>query len=189
MRWRATGTVVVVSFLTIAQSSGQSLASGDPRDRGDALQDQSATDTGSKRLPLFVATAEADALARALDTGLITSAQFALERVRALFDLEGVRARFGSVERPDPRSATLLLRDLAIRVDQLAPMERATARRILARPTDGAGDPFGDGYTVPEAPPFCAAHTCIHYVTTTPDAPPPGDAGGSPGVPDWVDTV
>ena len=28
--------------------------------------------------------------------------------------------RFGSVERPDPRSATLLLRDLAIRVDQLA---------------------------------------------------------------------
>lgn len=189
MRWRATRTVVVVSLLVIAQSSGQSFASGEPRDRGEALQDQRATRTGPKQLPPLVAVAEADALARALDTGLITSAQFALERVRALFDLEGARARFGSVDRPDPRSATLLMRDLAIRVDQLAPMERATALRILARPTDGAGDPLGDGYSVLEAPPFCAAHTCIHYVTTTPDAPPPGDIGGSAGVPDWVETV
>ena len=42
---------------------------------------------------------------------------------------------------------------------------------MLARPTDGPSDPYGDGYTVP-AKRKCQGHFCIHWVPTTPDAPP-----------------
>ena len=43
-------------------------------------------------------------------------------------------------------------------------------------------------YTVPEAPPLCDAVVCVHYVTTTDDAPPPTDADGN-GVPDEPEAV
>jgi hypothetical protein len=68
-----------------------------------------------------------------------------------------------------------VLRDLALRIGQLSGRPRATADRILARPTDGAGDPFGDGYTVSEEPPECSADVFVHYVATTADAPDPDD--------------
>jgi hypothetical protein len=41
---------------------------------------------------------------------------------------------------------------------------------------------------VPEADPLCTAHFCVHYVTTTPDAPPLAD-GQPNGVPDYVEAV
>jgi hypothetical protein len=113
---------------------------------------------------------------------------YTLERARSLFDLAGVRARFGHVTRPDPRSATLVLRDLALRIGRLSGRPRATADRILARPTDGGGDPFGDGYTVSEEPPECSADVCVHYVASTADAPDPDDIDMS-GVPDYVESV
>jgi hypothetical protein len=59
---------------------------------------------------------------------------------------------------------------------------------VLARPTDGAGDPFGDGYIVAEEPAVCATHTCVHYVGSTDDAPPPEDVSGGP-APDYVEMV
>ena len=43
-------------------------------------------------------------------------------------------------------------------------------------------------YTVPEAPPLCDAVACVHYVTTTDDAPPLTDANGN-GVPDEPEAV
>ena len=43
-------------------------------------------------------------------------------------------------------------------------------------------------YTVPEAPPLCDAVVCVHYVTTTDDAPPLTDADGN-GVPDEPEAV
>jgi hypothetical protein len=45
------------------------------------------------------------------------------------------------------------------------------------------------GYKVPEAPPLCSAHFCVHYVREGPDAPDLADSGGALGVPDYVDTV
>jgi hypothetical protein len=48
-------------------------------------------------------------------------------------------------------------------------------------------DPEGDGYTVPEAPPVCGATVCIHYVTSTSDAPPLTDTTPANGIPDEVD--
>jgi hypothetical protein len=139
-----------------------------------------------RRTPALAPT-PADALTRALRTDRITAERYALERARSLFDLGGVRVRFGSVARPDPRSATLLLRDLALRVDRLRGRDRTAALRILARPTDGLiGDP--DRYSVAEQPPLCSTHTCVHYVGSTADAPPLADTTGGP-EPDHVEAV
>jgi hypothetical protein len=85
-------------------------------------------------------------------------------------------------------SPTVALRDLALRLDDLAPPERRRARAILARPTDGT-DPLGNNYSVPEQDPHCGEHICVHYVATTNDAPSLQDTGGAPGVPDYVEQV
>ncbi|GIU99367.1 MAG: hypothetical protein KatS3mg014_0983 [Actinomycetota bacterium] len=139
-----------------------------------------------KALPALAEVGRDD-LARALARGRIDEATYALERARSLFDLAGVRARYGDVAHPDPRAATLILRDLVLRLGELTPTQRATARRILARPTDGAADPLGDGYAVAEETPVCTDHGCVHYVASTEDAPDPTDADPANGVPDFVD--
>ena len=58
------------------------------------------------------------------------------------------------------------LAELSARYEALDPAERREADRLLARPTDGATDPQGDGYTVPEHAPFCTANFCLHWVTS-----------------------
>jgi hypothetical protein len=136
-----------------------------------------------------LAPVRADALTRALDRGAIDEANYALERARTLFDLHGVRERFGSVRRADPRGATMILRDLVARLAELGPAQLRVARAILARPTDGPADPFGDGYAVAEAPPLCTENGCVHYVTTTDDAPDLTDVDPANGVPDYVDVT
>ena len=146
-------------------------------------------DVQVKRLSALTPVAE-DALTRALRSGEIDAAQYALERATMLFRSRGVRARYGAgVRRPDPRQATFVLRDLALRLADLSPAERSRAERLLARPTDGAADPDGQGYSVSEATPVCtAAEFCIHYVGSTVDAPPPSDADADL-VPDWVEAA
>lgn len=75
--------------------------------------------------------------------------------------------------RPAPAdpSASMAMRELWLSVDGLPSTERRRAEALLARPTDGAGDPFGFGYSVP-ADKSCARNVCVHYVTSTEDAPP-----------------
>ncbi len=73
---------------------------------------------------------------------------------------------------PRDPSATLVLRDLWMKKSDLRGTERRQADALLARPTDGVGDPQGFGYTAPEAAPICNTRLCLHYVTTGPDAPP-----------------
>ncbi len=72
--------------------------------------------------------------------------------------------------RPD---ATLALRDLFVSLPRLRGDDRTQAMRILSRPTDGADDVYGDGYTVP-AKKKCTKKICLHWVPTTADAPPSG---------------
>ncbi len=84
------------------------------------------------------------------------------------------RVTSGNARPLDP-SATLALRDLWMSRTDLRGAERRQADGILARPTDGAGDQFGFGYTVPEAAPLCNGRLCLHYVATGTDAPPSGD--------------
>ncbi len=73
---------------------------------------------------------------------------------------------------PGDLSATLVLRELWLKRKQLTGPQRREARSLLARPTDGASDRYGFGYTVPEAAPLCSARACLHYVPTGIDAPP-----------------
>jgi hypothetical protein len=107
------------------------------------------------------------------------AAQAALSRVTRLLDGRGVRTG---------RELTHALHDLAARLPALRGEERRRGEGLLARPTDGAADPFQDGYAVPEAPPHCSPHFCVHYVSSTADAPSLEDAGGN-GVPDYVETM
>ena len=85
------------------------------------------------------------------------------------------RVLSGGARATDP-SATLALRELWMARPDLTGTEALEATALLARPTDGAADPFGNGYTVP-ATSQCGAHVCVHYVPTTADAPPS---------PEWV---
>ena len=80
------------------------------------------------------------------------------------------RVLAGAGRTTDP-SATLALRDLWLARPDLTGAEAIEANALLARPTNGAADPFNDGYTVP-ASSQCGAHVCVHYVPTTADAPP-----------------
>jgi hypothetical protein len=102
------------------------------------------------------------------------AAERALERVERLQAGRGVRTG---------HELTPALRELAIRYRALEPADRARARRLLARPTDGVADP--DGYTVPEAAPYCTTNFCVHYVTSTADAPSLASNDGD-GIPDYV---
>jgi len=144
-----------------------------------------------KQLPPLTRTAP-DALTRALARGELTPAQYALERAASLFRPGRVAARYGPIARPNPRDATLILRDLVLRVGKLSGADRQRALAILARPTDATpGDP--DRYSTPEATPVCATHVCIHYVTSTSDAVDATDVrdgngvAGANGIPDYVD--
>jgi len=69
------------------------------------------------------------------------------------------------------RDASLVMRDLFAAKEALSPAQRRIADSILARPTDGPKDPYGYGYAVP-AVKKCSGNFCVHWVTTTVDAPP-----------------
>ncbi|MEP6973067.1 MAG: MXAN_6640 family putative metalloprotease [Actinomycetota bacterium] len=56
---------------------------------------------------------------------------------------------------------------------------------ISRRPSGGLGDPQGDGYSVPSKH-VCGPHICVHWVSSTADAPPAID-GNHNLVPDQVD--
>ena len=102
-----------------------------------------------------------------------------LRRARSLLAGSGVRTG---------RELTPVLSRLALSLPALTGEDLRSARRVLARPTDGVADPVAHGYAVPEAPPLCTEHFCVHYVTSTPDAPNLADGNGS-GRPDYVENV
>jgi hypothetical protein len=108
----------------------------------------------------------ADGLAPVPDPDRLTrvQAEQALERAHDVLD--GVAPASGAAADP-----TLALRDLFVALPALSPDDQVEARSVLARPTDGANDPYGDGYTVP-AKRKCGGHICMHWVPTTEDAPP-----------------
>ncbi len=130
----------------------------------------------------------ADALSAALTAGRISPATYALERALSVFDVADVRARYGDVAKPAPAEVTLVLRDLRAAYDGLTAAERRLADALLARPTDGAHDPYGFGYSVPEVRPVCNRRACFHWVRRTPDAPARADKNDN-GRPDFVDRV
>jgi len=67
--------------------------------------------------------------------------------------------------------ATMVMRDLWRTSDDLAGADRVRAEQLLARPTDGASDPAGDGWTTPSQR-TCSPRVCVHWVEQGADAPP-----------------
>ncbi len=126
-----------------------------------------------------------DGLARALQTGELTEAEYALERARSLVEPARARHLYGEIDSADPREATELLRDLAARMDELSPAQRAVARRILARPTDKR-DAFRH-YRAPSRH-VCDPRMCYWWTIRGQDAPALRD-GNRNHVPDWIDST
>jgi hypothetical protein len=146
---------------------------------------------GAKPLPA-PAPAAHDALARAVERGQLSEAEYALERARSLFRLRAVRSKYGDVDRPDPHAATAILRDLALRLRQLSPSQRAQAKSLLSRPTDTtfAEEHHYDAAGLASLQSTCDANLCIHWVSApgNRDAPPMADANAN-GTSDWVETT
>ncbi len=142
------------------------------------------------RLPVLVAWLLLAALVPAADAAPRDAKSRALERSHAAAESALARARALRSGRGvvTGRELTPALAELSARYEALDPAERREADRLLARPTDGAGDPLGDGYTVPEHAPFCTANFCLHWVTSTADAPDLTDTDGDD-VPDYVETM
>ena len=97
-----------------------------------------------------------------------------LAHVRADRALERAHRIVDATAGTDPAErveATLAMRDLFLSLPDLDSSERRQAASVLARPTDGDADRYGDGYTVP-AKRTCSGHFCLHWVSSTQDAPP-----------------
>jgi hypothetical protein len=134
----------------------------------------------------------ADALTRALDRGELSEADYALERARSLVALADVRREFGAVQKPDPRSGTLILRDLLARLRGLSPSQRREAHAILSRPTDNSSE--DEHHYEPDAivATSCegARPLCFHWDENTLNRDAPPGADGNPAtVPAWVTTT
>ena len=105
-------------------------------------------------------------------------AQQALQRVEDLSRGFGVRTG---------RELTPALLELHRTKGALDAAGRKRAASFLARPTDTESAP-GHAYSVAEHAPLCSVHFCIHYVTTTVDAPALTDVDAN-GTPDYVDLM
>src|SRR4051812_29575929 len=105
-------------------------------------------------------------------------AQHALERVEDLN--KGLGARTG-------RELTPALAELARTKRNLDAPGRKRADSLLARPTSSESAP-GHAYTVTEHAPYCGLRFCIHYVTSTSDAPNLADADAD-GTADYVELM
>jgi hypothetical protein len=122
-------------------------------------------------------------------------ARAALEAVEEAFRGEAARARRGTVEEHSGRQLTPLLRDLRLGIDELDGAERERAEAYLARPDGdpafpgesqyGAGVSTRNDCTVAPTP---DSRVCVHWATTSRDAPPLADGDGD-GVPDQVETT
>jgi hypothetical protein len=121
-----------------------------------------AADDGADRVGTRVATSPGSERERATQ---------ALERAQALFGGKSAQGHGDEGAGKGSQDASLVMRDLFSSLDDLSPAQRKVARGILARPTDGANDAYGYGYTVP-AEKKCKGNFCIHWVTSTADAPP-----------------
>ena len=148
-------------------------------------------------LPALSAPPE-DAVTRALRAGELSESQYALQRALAIFDRDAVVRRFGDVARPGPHDATLVLRDLALRLDGLSAAERERAELLFRRPTalrpDDPGQPeltdwiFYEPGAIPGSYYYWCTNYCVNWVVTSRDAPSVVDANGN-GRSDYIDDV
>jgi len=137
----------------------------------------------------LAASAPNDTLSRALASGQITGAQYALQRALAILAPRLVNPRYSSATaHADPREATMALRDLAVRVGSLSRSDRRLAMRLLARPTDGRSEGPAGYVGVPKSKRkhLCTTRFCVHWVTSGSEKPSLVDRNRN-GKPDYID--
>lgn len=138
--------LLTASLATTPASADDVAASGVP-----------ASSTASSPAP-----GAADPAARTAKRPSAREADAALGTARRVLD---------GAPRTGDASPSLALRDLYLALPRLTGGERSDAESLLGRPTDGARDPYGDGYRTASRR-MCSEHFCIHWVTSTSDAPP-----------------
>ena len=136
--------------------------------------------------PLAPASVAAPASSAGDDRRGPTYGETTLQRVESLLagpgELSGrsiarshARAQTSDNARPatDPAELTLALRDLFVARESLDGDDRRRADGVLARPTNGDDDAYGDGYPA-GAKVFrqCESNFCLHWVEKGKDAPP-----------------
>jgi hypothetical protein len=130
-----------------------------------------------------------DTLSRALATGQITGAQYALQRALWILAPRLANSRYASrTANADPRETTMVLRDLAVRVGSLSSSDRRLAMRLLARPTDGRSEGAAGYVRVPQSKRkhLCTTRFCVHWVTKGSEKPSLTDSNHN-GRPDYID--
>lgn len=83
--------------------------------------------------------------------------------------------------------ASTALAELAVALPSLEGSDRRRGEALLARPTDGPNDPYGDGYTAP-ARAAASDHFCYFWVESGADAVPLSDANGN-AIPDYIELL
>ena len=139
---------------------------------------------GISLLLATLATAAYSSSAYAADGITLSQSQAARALNQATRVLDAPRRHRREVQ---PKELTTTLLALSRSLPSLEPSQRRRARQLLARPTD-TPDPDGSAYTTAEQVPLCTAHFCVHYVSSTPDAPDPTDSDAN-GRPDYVEQV
>ena len=133
-----------------------------------------------RALPLALITALIAAAGANAAPPTQAQAERALAKAQQLRNGKGVKTG---------RELTPALQQLFAALPHLSTDDRASARALLARPTDGFADPQGYGYKIPESTPVCSVHFCIHYVAATSDAPSMTDTSPADGKPDYVEQM
>jgi hypothetical protein len=180
---------IVAAFAAIALALTATGALGAPAKSRMRLRNAQLSPHAFKAVDDVIAQGKQanDALTRALRSERLTPAKYALARARTLFHLGAVRNQYGDVDRPGPRDATMILRDLALAKRELSGSERKQADTLLARPSQGSADPQDDGWQNGAAEKIaCTTNFCFHWVETTSDAVTTGDANAN-GFPDYID--
>lgn len=124
-------------------------------------------------------------------TGAAAAAQ-TLAEARALFAPDGARPRAAETKAATGRGATMVLRDLAAQADDLSTArQRAAARRLLLRPTDGSPQPSYEPKYTTDSGSECTTSFCVHWVEddTADSAQGLGDDGDLSTVPATVTTT
>jgi hypothetical protein len=112
----------------------------------------------------------------------------ALAQAQALFAEKSPAA--ARLQATGGTEATMVLRELLRVREDLSPVDRRAADRLLARPTPDGDDINGSTviYDDGEATPVCGPVICVHYALgPDTDAPPTTDSSPANGIPDAVD--
>lgn len=117
----------------------------------------------------------------------ISEADYLFYQIQAALTPQKLPAKYKSVEAPKQHvDLTWFLLSAKLNFNNFTAEQQSYLKTVFARPTD-AGD--SSVYTTTEATPYCTTNFCVHYVTTTTDAPTVLTDANANGTPDYVENM